>query len=203
MVKGQEVGYVRVSTLLQNENRQLEGLKLDHVFTDKMSGKDRNRPELKRCMDHVRAGDTLHVHSIDRLARNLRDLESIVKELVNKGVSVKFEKEKLTFPGATGNTDDKENSMNTLMLQVMGACAQFELSMIRERQKEGIAIAQKKGVQIGRKAALDHTAIDTIKDLWRSGKNKMEIAQALGVSRVTFYAFLKKHQVKLEKRNIA
>ena len=147
-------------------------------------------------MEHVRAGDTLHVHSIDRLARNLRDLETIIRDLVSKGVAVKFEKEGLSFTG-----DD--TPMNTLMLQVMGACAQFELSMIKERQREGIAVAKKKGVQIGRKAALDKTSIDTIKDLWRSGKNKMEIAEAMGVSRVTFYAFLKKHQVKLEKRNIA
>ncbi|WP_321419335.1 recombinase family protein [uncultured Desulfobacter sp.] len=196
MVKGQSIGYVRVSSLLQNESRQLEGLNLDNVFLDKLSGKDRDRPELKRCLDHLRAGDTLHVHSIDRLARNLRDLEGIIRDLVGKGVAVKFEKEGLCFTG-----DD--NPMNTLMLQVMGACAQFELSMIRERQKEGIAIAKKKGVQIGRKAKLDSASIDTIKDLWRSGKNKMEIAQEMGVSRVTFYAFLKKHQIDLEKQNIA
>ena len=203
MVKGQDIGYVRVSTLLQNEARQLEGMNLDHVFTDKISGKDRNRPELKRCLDHLRAGDTLHVHSIDRLARNLRDLEGIVKDLVGKGVSVKFEKENLTFTGATGNTDDKDNPMNTLMLQVMGACAQFELSMIKERQREGIAIAQKQGKQIGRKSALSKADIDTIKALWRSGKNKMQIAKEMDISRVTLYAFLKKHQIDLEKQNIA
>jgi len=195
MVKGQDIGYVRVSTLLQNGNRQLEGVTLDHVFTDKISGKDKDRPELKRCLDHIRAGDTLHVHSIDRLARNLRDLETIIRDLVGKGVTVKFEKEGLTFTG-----DD--NPMNTLMLQVMGACAQFELSMIKERQREGIAIAKKKGVQIGRKATLDKTSIGTIKALWRSGKNKSEIAQEMGVSRVTFYAFLKKHDVELKTRNV-
>ena len=197
MVKGQNIGYVRVSTLLQNEARQLEGVDLDYTFTDKMSGKDKNRPELKRCMDHLRAGDMLHVHSIDRLARNLRDLESIITDLVGKGVAVKFEKEGLTFTG------DNDNPMNTLMLQVMGACAQFELSMIKERQREGIAIAKKKGVQIGRKATLNETDIDTIKDLWRSGKSKTGLAKEMGVSRVTFYAFLKKHDVILEKQNVA
>jgi DNA invertase Pin-like site-specific DNA recombinase len=195
MGKGQDIGYIRVSSLLQNEARQLEGLKIDQVFTDKISGKDKNRPELKRCMEHLRAGDTLHVHSIDRLARNLRDLETIVKDLVGQGVSVKFEKEGLTFTG-----DD--NPMNTLMLQVMGACAQFELSMIRERQREGIAIAKKEGKQIGRKAKLNTASIDTIKALWRSGKNKLEIAKEMGVSRVTFYAFLKKQGVSLETRNV-
>lgn len=197
MVKGQDIGYVRVSTLLQNENRQLEGMNLDHVFTDKISGKDKDRPELKRCLDHVRAGDTLHVHSIDRLARNLRDLETIIRDLVGKGVAVKFEKEGLTFTG------DNDNPMNTLMLQVMGACAQFELSMIKERQREGIAIAQKKGVQIGRKATLNTADIDSIKEMWESGKSKSEIAKELGVSRPTFYAFLKKHQITLKKKNVA
>jgi DNA invertase Pin-like site-specific DNA recombinase len=132
---------------------KLDSLKMDQVFTDKISGKDKNRPGLKRCMEHLRAGDTLRVHSIDRLARNLRDLETIVKDLVGQGVAVKFEKEGLTFTG-----DD--NPMNTLMLQVMGACAQFELSMIRERQREGI---------------------DTIKDLWRSGKTRALPKQGRGV----------------------
>lgn len=194
-LKGQDIGYIRVSSLLQNEARQLEGMKMDHTFTDKISGKDKNRPELKRCMEHLRAGDTLHVHSIDRLARNLRDLESIVKELVGQGIAVKFEKEGLTFTG-----DD--NPMNTLMLHVMGACAQFELSMIRERQREGIAIAKKEGRQIGRKAKLNPSSIDTIKTLWRSGKNKLEIAKELEVSRVTFYAFMKKNGVVLETQHV-
>ena len=194
-LKGQDIGYIRVSSLLQNEARQLEGVKLDHVFTDKISGKDKNRPELKRCMEHIRDRDTLYVHSIDRLARNLRDLESIVKELNGKGITVKFEKEGLTFTG-----DD--NPMNTLMLHIMGACAQFELSMIRERQREGIAIAKKEGRQIGRKAKLGTSSITKIKALWISGKNKFEIAKEMEVSRVTFYAFLKKYDVNLETQNV-
>lgn len=194
-IKGQAVGYVRVSSLLQNEARQLEGVKLNCKFTDKISGKDKNRPELKRCMEHLRAGDTLHVHSIDRLARNLRDLETIVKDLVHKGVAVKFEKEGLTFTGDS-------NPMNNLMLHVMGACAEFELAMIKERQREGIAIAKKQGRQIGRKAKLDKASIETIKGLWRSGKNKLEIAEALDVSRVTLYSFLKRYDISLESQNI-
>ncbi|QTA83907.1 Site-specific recombinase [Desulfonema limicola] len=192
---GQQVGYVRVSSLLQNESRQLEGIDLDIVFTDKISGRDKNRPELTNCLNHLRAGDTLHIHSIDRLARNLRDLESIVSSLIGKGVAVQFHKEGLTFTG-----DD--NPMNVLMLQVMGACAQFELSMIKERQKEGIAIAKKKGKQIGRKAILNKGHIQEIKELWQSGKNKMEISKALGISRVTFYDFLKKYDVELKTQNI-
>jgi DNA invertase Pin-like site-specific DNA recombinase len=122
--------------------------------------------------------------------------ETLVKDFVGQGVAVKFEKEGLAFTG-----DD--NPMNTLMLQVMGACAQFELSMIRERQREGSAIAKKEGKQIGRKAAkLNSSSIEIIKALWRFGKNKMEIAKEMGVSRVTFYAFMKKHSVVLETWNV-
>lgn len=195
MGKGQKVGYKRVSSLLQNESRQLDGFELDSIFTDKISGRDQNRPELKRCLAHVRAGDILFVHSIDRLARNLRDLESIVKDLTGRGVAVHFVKENLEFTGDT-------NSMSVLMLQVMGACAQFELAMIKERQREGIAIAKKQGRQIGRKAKLDKSVIDRIKELWRSGKTKSQIADEMKVSRVTFYAFLKQHGVKLESQNV-
>ncbi len=194
--KGQNVGYVRVSSLLQNESRQLEGIDLDTMFTDKISGKDKNRPELDRCLNHLRAGDTLHVHSIDRLARNLRDLESIVSSLTEKGVSVKFHKEGLTFTG------EINNPMNTLMLQVMGACAQFELSMIKERQREGIAIAKKQGKQIGRKSALNEDHAEQVKALWREGKTRKEIAEILNISRVTLYSFLKQHDLKLEIMNI-
>ncbi len=188
--KGQDVGYIRVSSLLQNEQRQLEGIELDRTFTDKVSGKDRNRPELEQCMKHLREGDTLHVHSIDRLARNLKDLETLVTDLVNRGVSVKFEKEQLLFAG--------ENSpMNTLMLQMMGAFAQFELSMIKERQREGIALAKKKGKQIGRKAKLSKDDVDAVLTLLHKGVSKKDIAQEMGVSRPTFYAFLEKHNVEL------
>lgn len=189
-ITGQDVGYIRVSSLLQNEARQLEGIKLDYTFTDKISGRDKNRPELKRCIEHLREGDTLHIHSVDRLARNLSDLESIVRDLTSKGIAVKFEKEGLFFTG-------EDNPMNTLMLQVMGACAQFELSMIKERQREGIAIAKKQGKQIGRKAKLDKDSIEQVKALWQSGYTKKYIAKAMGVSRVSFYAFLKKYNVEL------
>ena len=191
---GQDIGYVRVSTLLQNEARQLEGLKMDKVFTDKISGRDKNRPELQNCMDHLRSGDVLHVHSVDRLARNLSDLEGIVKELTGKGIVIKFEKEGLTFTG-----DD--NPMAKMMLQMMGAFAEMELAMIKLRQREGIAIAKKEGRQIGRKAKLNASSIEPIKALWRSGKNKLEIAKEMKVSRVTLYAFLEKHGVVLDTQS--
>ncbi len=144
---GQRIGYQRVSALDQNTDRQLDGVELDKVFTDKASGKDTNRPELARAIDYAREDDTLVVHSMDRLARNLEDLRRIVRELTGQGVKVEFvERESLTFAG-----DD--SPMNTLLLSMLGAVAEFERSMILERQREGIALAKAAGKYKGRKAA--------------------------------------------------
>jgi DNA invertase Pin-like site-specific DNA recombinase len=144
---GQTVGFIRVSTLDQNTVRQLEGETLDRVFTDKASGKDQNRPELDALIQYVRDGDTVLVHSMDRLARNLDDLRAIVRRITEKKAQVRFVHENLTFTG-----DD--SPMATLMLSVMGAFAEFERSLIRERQREGIALAKARGVYKGRRKAL-------------------------------------------------
>ncbi len=98
-MSGQQIGYVRVSSEDQSVERQLNGLHLDRVFIDKVSGKDTNRPELKLLLSFAREGDTVVIHSMDRLARNLDNLRSLVKELTTKGVQVKFIKEGLTFSG--------------------------------------------------------------------------------------------------------
>ena len=135
---GQRVGYLRVSTADQNTDRQLDGIPLDKVFTDHASGKDTKRPELARALDYVREGDSLVVHSMDRLARNLEDLRRVVRELTAKGVRVEFVKEGLTFTG-------EDSPMNNLLLSLLGAVAEFERSMILERQREGIAIAKAAG----------------------------------------------------------
>jgi DNA invertase Pin-like site-specific DNA recombinase len=137
-VSGQRIGYVRVSTLDQNEKRQLEGQVLDRIFTDKASGRDTARPELAEMLRFARDGDTVVVHSMDRLARNLDDLRSRVRALTRKGVLVEFVKENLVFTG-------EDSPMANLMLSVMGACAEFERSLFRERQKEGIALAKQRG----------------------------------------------------------
>jgi len=108
-MSGQKIGYTRVSTVTQNTDRQLEGLELDEVFEDKVSGKDVNRPQLEAMLKHVRKGDTVYVHSMDRLARNLDDLRKIVKGLTAKGVKVQFMKEQLTF-------SSEKNSMAELLL---------------------------------------------------------------------------------------
>jgi len=179
-----QFGYIRVSSVDQNESRQLEGIQLDKKFIDKCSGKDTKRPELQRALEHLREGDTLHVHSIDRLARSLQDLQVIVKDLNAKGVTVKFHTENLTFTG-------DENPMQELMLQMMGAFAQFERAVIKERQREGIAAAKKRGVYKGRKPALSPEQIKEIKTKVAQGANKASLARELNVSRQTIYAALK------------
>ena len=178
-MSGHQIGYVRVSSVDQNEAMQLADIELDKVFTDKCSGATRKRPALIECLEWCRAGDTLHVHSIDRLARDLADLQNIVKQLIDNGVSVVFEKEGLTFSA------DTSNPMNTLMLQMMGAFAQFERSMIKERQREGILAAKKAGKQIGAKPKLTPEQVKDIKALIAEGQTKIGVADKYGVSRPT------------------
>ncbi len=124
--KGQRIGYVRVSSYDQNPDRQLENETLDRVFTDKASGKDVNRPQLEEMIQFVREGDTVVVHSLDRLARNLDDLRNLVKNLNDRGVKIQFVKEGLTFTG-------EDSPMSNLLLSVMGAFAEFERALIKER----------------------------------------------------------------------
>ena len=155
-MKGQNIGYVRVSSLGQNTERQLVDVELDAVFTDKASGKDTNRPELTRCLNHLREGDILHIHSIDRLARNLKDLQTIVETLTMKGVSVNFHKEHLVFESNT-------SPMHTLMFQMLGAFAEFERTLTRERQREGIDAAKARGQKLGAPSKLTAEQIAEIK----------------------------------------
>ena len=146
-MNGQRIGYVRVSTLDQNERRQLEGQILARVFTDKASGRDTARPQLAELLRFVRDGDTVVVHSMDRLARNLDDLRALVQGLTRRGVRVEFLKEQLVFTG-------EDSPMANLMLSVMGAFAEFERSLIKERQREGIALAKQRGAYKRRKKTL-------------------------------------------------
>ena len=185
-MSGHKIGYVRVSSIDQNEARQLADIQLDKVFTDKCSGGIRKRPALTECLEWCRDGDSLHVHSIDRLARDLNDLQGIVKQLTNNGVTVYFEKEGLTF------NSDTSNPMNTLMLQMMGAFAQFERAMIKERQREGIEAARKAGKQIGAKAKLSDKEVTEIKTIFAAGDStKTAIASKYKISRPTLDKALK------------
>src|SRR5579859_4988292 len=159
---GQRIGYVRVSSLSQNTDRQLEGVQIDRTFTEKVSGKNTNRPKLQEMLGFVREGDTVVVHSMDRLARNLDDLRRTVQMLTKKGVAVEFIHEHLTFTG-----DD--TPMANLLLSVMGAFAEFERALIRERQMEGIALAKQKGVYKGRKQKLTNDDIANIRQRIAAG----------------------------------
>lgn len=179
---GQNIGYIRVSSEGQNTARQLEGIKLDKEFIDTVTGSIRNRPQLEECLSYVCQGDTLHVHSIDRLARNLLDLQEIIEGLVVNGVSVKFYTENLTFTG-----DD--SPMSKLTLHLMGAFAEFERTITRNRQREGIEAAKKAGKHLGR-PKLDKTLSATAKRLKADGLSVVEISEQMKLSRPSIYKLL-------------
>lgn len=182
---GQRVGYVRVSTLDQNSVRQLDGIVLDKTYVEKASGKDqKNRPELEDLIGFVREGDTVLVHSMDRLARNLDDLKQIIARLTGKGARVEFVKEALTFTG-----DDNAAAM--FLLHIMGAFAEFERSLIRERQREGIALAKLRKVYTGRTPALNAEKIADLRQQAAGGVAKTVLAKQFGISRATVYAYLR------------
>jgi DNA invertase Pin-like site-specific DNA recombinase len=184
---GQVVGYVRVSSADQNPDRQLEAIgPCTKVFTDKISGKSRaKRTGLAALMDYIREGDTVRVASMDRLGRSTRDLFNLVDEITAEDAAVEFVKERITVDknGAT--------PMEALMLGVMASFAEFERSLIRERQAEGIALAKTKGKyeQTPKLTAHDVEQAQAMIDL---GLPKTEVAARLGVSRQTLYAALRR-----------
>ena len=182
--KGQRIGYVRVSTLDQNAERQLEGVQLDRLFTDRASGKDTERPQLKALLAYARDGDTVVIHSMDRLARNVDDLRRIVQEQTRRGIRVQFIKENLLFTG-------EDSPMANLMLTVLGAVGQFERELIRERQREGIALAKQRGVYRGRRRALSPERIAELRARAAGGEKKARLAREFGISRETLYQYLR------------
>jgi DNA invertase Pin-like site-specific DNA recombinase len=181
---GQRIGYVRVSTLDQNEKCQLEGQVLDRVYTDKASGRDTARPQLGELLRFARDGDIVVVHSMDRLARNLDDLRALVQGLTRRGVRVEFVKESLVFTG-------EDSPMANLMLSVMGAFAEFERALIRERQREGIALAQQRGAYKGRKKTLTPERAAELVQRAVTGVPKALLAREYGISRETVYQYLR------------
>ena len=185
MSTGQRIGYKRVSTLVQNTDRQLVDLKLDRVFEDHASGKNTDqRPQLNELMQYVRCGDTVYVHSMDRLARNLQDLLNITEYLLNKGAEIRFLKENLTFESKNSTTP-----MSKLMMMILGAVAEFERALILERQRDGIAIAKARGAYKGRKP-IDKTIIDKATRMVREGKKISSVAKELKISRGSIYKYL-------------
>lgn len=197
--KGQLVGYIRVSSIDQNVERQLDGLQLDKIFTDKMTGATKERPELQRMIEYVRQGDTVYIHSLDRLARNFDNLLDIIKQLNKKGVIFKSIKENLTLDGLNNNP------MDMLILHIFGAIAEFNRSLIREAQREGIAKAKNRGVYKGRKSVLTSERVATIEELLTQKESSLDeykkisyqkIADTVGISLPTLNRYLAKRQKK-------
>lgn len=192
MAKGQRVGYIRVSTIDQNIDRQLEGVELDEKFIDKCSAFDPKRPSLLQMKQYVRNGDTLFVHSLDRLGRNVRFIHEMVDFLIDKGVTIRFVKENLVFHG--NGSEEKNDHVSKLILTCLAMIAEFEHSMIKERQREGIAIAKAKGVysaRCGRSEAITPEQINKIKARIAAGVPKAVVAREFGISRPTLYYYLR------------
>lgn len=185
-MKGQKVGYVRVSSVEQNTGRQLEGIEVDRIFVDRASGKNTDRPKFQEMLNYVREGDQVIVHSMDRFARSLKDLVTEVDKLVKRGISIQFVKENITFTA-------QSTPMDNLMLQLMGAFAQFEREIILERQKEGIKLASAQGKYKGRVHKLKPEQTEALRQAWKEGKypSKMALGQAFGISRQAVYRYLK------------
>ena len=184
-----KIGYVRVSTVEQNTARQLVGITLDRVFEEKISAKDiGNRPLLREMLGFIRDGDDLYVHSMDRLARNLKDLLTLVTTITDKGVTLHFVKENLTFEAKA-----KATPFNKLVLGLLGSVAEFERELILERQREGIAQAKARGAYKGRKPIAPER-IEKAKELLAQGMTRTEAAKTVGVGRTTLFLYLKKNQ---------
>ena len=182
---GQRIGYVRVSSEDQNPERQLDGVRLDRVFVERASGKDTNRPQLQELQRYARDGDVVVVHSMDRLARNVDDLRRLVQGFTRRTITVEFRKEALTFTGDDG-------PMSQLLLTMLGAVAQFERDLIRERQREGIEAAKRRGVYRGRRKSLNPEQAAEIARRAAAGESKAALAREAGISRETLYQYLRR-----------
>jgi DNA invertase Pin-like site-specific DNA recombinase len=185
--QGQTIGYARVSSADQNLARQIDAIgPVDRLFEEAVSGGSRaDRTALDECVRYVRDGDTVRVASMDRLARSLIDLQQIVDEILAKGATVYFVKENQTY---SATSDD---SMGRLLLHILGAFAEFERSLIKDRQAEGIRIAKAAGKYRGRAKKLRAADLALAAAQLRSGIPKTQVATALGVNRATLYRALR------------
>ena len=181
-----KIAYVRVSTVEQNEARQLEALKkynIDKWFTEKVSAKDTNRPELQNMLEFARTGDTIYIHDFSRIARSTKDLLAIVEALQNKGIYLVSNKENIDTSTPTGK----------LMLTMIGAINEFERQNLLERQREGIAIAKDEGKYKGRKPLeIDEEQFKDVCARWRAGEVTATAAmKEVGLKPTTFYRRVK------------
>ena len=188
-IDNMKIAYVRVSTVEQNEQRQVEGLKVHNIekwFTEKVSGKDTNRPQLQELLEFVREGDTVYIHDFSRLARSTQDLLNIVDTLTNKGVHLVSNKENI----------DTSTPQGRLMLTMIAAINEFERANLLERQKEGIAVAKAEGKYKGRKEIqIDTDTFDKWYNKYMNREiNKTELAKQLGVSRPTLDKLIKERK---------
>jgi len=172
-MKGWNIGYIRVSTLDQNIDRQLDGISLDKIFEEKVSAKNTERPKLNEMLGQIRQGDAIFVHDISRLARNIEDLHRLVRHILAKGCSIHFVKENLHFDG------ERTDPTQELLLSMLGAVYQFERSIILERQREGIAKAKERGAYKGRPRTINP---EPIWDMLGKGASMRKIAESLSVS---------------------
>lgn len=184
---GKRIGYIRVSTIDQNPDRQLEGIELHKKFIEYASGTTTKRPQLEQMLEYAREDDLIIVHSMDRLARNIKDLRSIIDDLVSRSIQIQFIKENLIF-------SNEKSAISNLLLNIMGSVAEFEHAIILERQREGIAIAKRQGKYKGRKKIFDSQKREQLKLEMQTRKTKSQIALDLGVSRFTLYNFLKQEK---------
>jgi DNA invertase Pin-like site-specific DNA recombinase len=188
-MQGQRIGYIRVSSASQNVDRQLDGVQLDMRYVDTISGKSTERPQLLIMLQYARSGDTVIVHALDRLARNLGDLRSLVKQLTDKGVTVQFLKENLIFSG-------NDSPMSMLLLNMLGCFAEFERTLILERQREGIAIAKAQGKYKGGQKKLNSAQILEIKSKINLGLSKSKLAREYKISRSLIYQLIRSARVE-------
>lgn len=182
--RGERVGYIRVSSITQNTARQLHGIKLDKIFEDKVSGKDTNRPALKEMLTHIREGDTVYVHSLDRLGRNYADLLKLIKQITDKGVSINFHTQGIHVHPR------KTNIFQNLAIQIFSSLAEFERNIILERQAEGIALAKKRGKYRGRQCIVKEELIREIFRLHWMGLPSTKIAARLNIKPCAVWSYV-------------
>ena len=183
------IAYVRVSTVEQNEGRQLESLKkhnIDKWFSEKISGKDTNRPQFQMMLEFAREGDTIFIHDFSRIARSTKDLLEIVEKLNDKKVNLVSEKENIDTSTPTGK----------LMLTMIGAINEFERTNLLERQREGIALAKKEHKFKGRKEVKIEGFENHYERYMRREVSKAQLAKELNISRPTLDKLIKEHESK-------
>ena len=195
--KGQNVGYIRVSSIEQNTKSQKELLKnvgMDKVFEEKISGKNAKRPELQAMLEYVREGDTVYVKDLSRLARNTKDLLNIVEYLTNKGVALKSIKENI----------DTSTNFGKLMITFLAAIYEFERANLLERQRDGIAVAKMQGKYKGRKKVAKPDNLDEVYRKWQKREIKSSVAiRELNISEYAFYKFVRDGQAEAQEKGCA